>query len=56
MRLEERELAAHETLLDRLEAKLEAAFEASELPDEPRSAAALDDFVVRLRLAGAGAG
>jgi hypothetical protein len=56
MRLEERELAAHETLLDRLGAKLEAAFEASELPDEPRSAAALDEFVVRLRLAGAGAG
>ena len=56
MRLDERELAAHDLILDRLETKLEAAFEASQLPDAPRAAAALDDFVVRLRLAGAGAG
>jgi uncharacterized protein len=51
MRLDQRDLAVHAPLLDRLEAELEIAHDRSSLPDEPTSAAALDDFVVRLRLA-----
>jgi predicted nucleotidyltransferase len=50
MLLDDRDLSTHATLLDRLETKLEDAHQASQLPDEPTSAAALDDFVVRLRL------
>jgi hypothetical protein len=50
MALDDRDLDRHGELLDRLEAKLQAAHEASQLPDEPTSAAALQDFVVRLRL------
>lgn len=50
MALDERDLDQHGRLLDRLEAKLQEAHEASQLPDEPTSAAALQDFVVRLRL------
>lgn len=45
------ELAAHGAVLDRLEAGLHAAHERSRLPEEPTTAAALDDLVVRLRLA-----
>jgi len=44
------ELAIHERELDRLEADLEQAFIGSTLPNEPSSVAALNDFVVRLRL------
>ncbi len=50
MALDERDMDQHGDLLDRLEAKLQEAHEASQLPDEPRSVAALQDFVVRLRL------
>lgn len=51
MRLDERDLAVHGPLLDRLEAELQGAYDRSSLPDEATSAGALDDFVVRLRLA-----
>jgi predicted nucleotidyltransferase len=50
MALDERDLDHHGALLDRLEAKLAEAHDASQLPDEPTSGAALHDFVVRLRL------
>lgn len=50
MRLDERELTAHAALLDTLEAALHEAHDASHLPDEPTTVAALEDFVVRLRL------
>ncbi len=50
MLLDERDLAAHAPLLDRLDAELREAHEASQLPEEARTAADLDDFVVRLRL------
>jgi uncharacterized protein len=53
MALDDRDLDQHGGLLDRLEAKLQAAHDASQLPDEPTSVAALQDFVVRLRLDGA---
>jgi predicted nucleotidyltransferase len=56
MRLDERDLTTHAGLLDQLEARLEQAHDASSLPDEPTSTAALDDFVVRLRLGAARAG
>jgi hypothetical protein len=51
MLLTERDLTRHTALLDRLEASLQQAHEASHLPDEATSTRALDDFVVRLRLA-----
>ena len=44
------ELAAHLADLDRLAGDLDAAFEASTLPEQPTTLAALDDFVVRSRL------
>lgn len=50
MRLDDRELADHASRLDRLEAKLHEAHDASRLPTEPTTAAALEDLVVRLRL------
>lgn len=50
MGLDERDHAVHAAVLDRLEAALVEAHDASQLPEEPTSAAALDDFVVRLRL------
>lgn len=50
-RLDGVEIARHDRILDELEGQLEAAFGASRLPDEPTSRAALQDFVVRLRLA-----
>ena len=53
MLLTERDLTRHNALLDRLEASLQHAHEVSHLPDEPTSTAALDEFVVRLRLPGA---
>lgn len=42
----------HGANLDRLDAQLHDAHEHSRLPEAPTSAAALDDFVVRLRLRG----
>jgi len=50
MRLDDRDLRDHTGLLDRLEAKLQEAHDGSQLPDGPTSTAALQDFVVRLRL------
>jgi hypothetical protein len=50
MGLDASELVTHETLLDTLETMLEGAYQRSSLPEEPTTAAALDDFVVRLRL------
>lgn len=50
MALADHERVQHGDLLDRLEAKLQEAHEASKLPDEPTTVAALQDFVVRLRL------
>jgi hypothetical protein len=50
MLLDERDRAAQAVLLDRLERELQEAYESTHLPDEPTSADALEDFVVRLRL------
>jgi predicted nucleotidyltransferase len=50
MPLDARELDHHGAVLDRLEAALQAAHDASQLPDEATVVAALDDLVVRLRL------
>jgi hypothetical protein len=50
MALDARDLDQHGVLLDRLEAKLRVAHEASQLPDEPTSAAALEELVIRVRL------
>lgn len=50
MLLDEHDLAVHGPLLDRLDSTLNEAYEKSTLPDEPTTTAALDDFVVRLRL------
>lgn len=53
MALDDHDMDQHGGLLDRLEAKLQEAHDASQLPEEPTSVAALQDFVVRLRLDGA---
>ena len=50
MRLDERDLATHVGPLDRLEARLQQAHEASDLPEKATSVAALEDFVIGLRL------
>jgi predicted nucleotidyltransferase len=50
MLLDGRDLAIHASGLDRLEARLEEAYRASHLPEEATSVAALEDFVIRLRL------
>jgi hypothetical protein len=50
MALDQRDMEQHGDLLDQLEVKLEEARAASQLPEEPTSAAALQDLVVRLRL------
>jgi predicted nucleotidyltransferase len=55
MLLDERELVAHAKMLDALEVKLQEAHAASRLPDEATCVAALEDFVVRLRLGDEGA-
>ncbi|HVR85382.1 MAG TPA: nucleotidyltransferase domain-containing protein [Planctomycetota bacterium] len=47
------DLEHHRGALDELSARLEAAFGESKLPEEPREAAALDRFLVSLRLRGA---
>lgn len=52
MLLRAEEIAHHDTLLDELEATLHEAHAKSSLPEEPTTVAALDDFVVRLRLTG----
>jgi predicted nucleotidyltransferase len=49
------EIAEHTQRLDELELRLQRAHEASRLPDAPTSRDALEDFVVRLRLARLGA-
>jgi len=51
MALVESEIALHDAILDRLEAELSEAHAASHLPEEPTTKAALDAFVIRLRLA-----
>lgn len=50
MALEERDHVQHGAVLDRLERQLQDAHDASQLPEEPTSAAALERFVVDLRL------
>ncbi|MDF3068868.1 MAG: hypothetical protein K0R38_4469 [Polyangiaceae bacterium] len=50
MALEERDHVRHGELLDRLEKRLMEAFDTSQLPEEPATAAALERFVVKLRL------
>ncbi|MEM1034130.1 MAG: nucleotidyltransferase domain-containing protein [Myxococcota bacterium] len=50
MALDDHEVTHHGQQLDRLEAKLDEAHDASRLPDAPTTVAALEDFVVRLRL------
>jgi hypothetical protein len=50
MLLDDAELGAHGALLDGLETMLQEAHDRSSLPEEPTTAAALDDFVVRIRL------
>lgn len=50
MGLCDHDLDQHGGLLDRLEARLQEAHGSSQLPEEPTSTAALQDFVVRLRL------
>jgi predicted nucleotidyltransferase len=52
--LREGELALHERALDALEEELERAHAQSALPEEPRDVPALEDFVVRTRLAAEG--
>lgn len=47
--LEETDLSFHEQEYERLRAELEKAFEASDLPEEPSAAAALNDLLVRIR-------
>jgi predicted nucleotidyltransferase len=46
------DLESHRRSLDDLKARLEAALAESRLPEEPQQAAALDRFLVRLRLRG----
>jgi hypothetical protein len=50
MLLDEREVALHDARLGDIEARLVAAHEKSSLPEKPVTAAAIEDFVVRLRL------
>lgn len=50
MLLTEGDVNEHNVMLDRLESLLQDAYENSALPEEALSKAALDDFVVRIRL------
>lgn len=50
MLLDERDLTTHASLLDRLEAGLQESHDASALPESATTAAALEEFVIRLRL------
>lgn len=52
MALREGEMAHHEALLDRLEVELQAEHDRSHLPLEPQGVAALEAWVVALRLSG----
>ena len=54
MLLDARDLEHHRALLDRLDVELMEAHERSRLPEEPSSLAALEEFVVRVRLQNAG--
>jgi predicted nucleotidyltransferase len=56
MLLDEPDLGAHAAVLDGLEARLREAHAASRLPEQATCVAALEDFVVRLRLDAEGAG
>ena len=51
-RLEKADLEFHEGEYQRLTLELERAFEASDLPEAPRAAAAMNDLLVRIRLNG----
>jgi predicted nucleotidyltransferase len=57
-KLEDADVAFHEAEYQRLRGELQAAHEASQLPELPdeRTRAALNDLLVRIRLRGAGAG
>ena len=48
--LESADLAAHEAAISSLQARLETAFEGSSLPETALNQAALNDFLVRVRL------
>ncbi|MBI5534556.1 MAG: nucleotidyltransferase domain-containing protein [Deltaproteobacteria bacterium] len=50
MRLKQEEIEQHDKLLDELELALAEAHASSNLPDEPTTTAALDAFVVRIRI------
>jgi hypothetical protein len=50
MALEERDHVQHGGLLDRLENELQEAYDASHLPEESTTVAALEKFVIDLRL------
>lgn len=55
-KLEQPDLVFHEREYERLRTELQQAFEASHLPETPSGAAALNDLLVRIRLAGNGTG
>jgi uncharacterized protein len=55
MLLDAAELAHHEKVLERLEVALHEAHDESQLPEEPTTMSALNDWVVKLRLARSGA-
>jgi hypothetical protein len=46
------DLRLHRDEYERLRSELRSAFESSQLPELPRGAPALDDLLVRVRLAG----
>ena len=48
--LDQADLAFHELEYERLRAKLEQAFEESQLPENPNGASALNDLLIRIRL------
>jgi predicted nucleotidyltransferase len=50
--LDDADVAYHERAYERLRAELEAAFQASTLPEGPTARPALNDLLVRLRVAG----
>lgn len=54
--LEDAELAFYQSEYERLLAKLETAFQQSQLPERPSAHAALNDLLVRVRLSGLTAG
>ena len=48
--LDRADVSFHEQEYERLQQELEKAFEQSDLPEQPRGAAGLNDLLVRLRL------